>query len=434
MPEPVVLADSLEAVLTKLADEAATGCLRVRDQQGDEAEVYLRDGEIYSVFVPGRRTMLGVRLLSRGALAPEALAEALEIQRTELQGWRLGELLVHLDYVDLAVVEEFVVEHLKDALADLLGWPVAAWKFKKGRKTRQDVAPPTSVAKLMDELRDRAVTWEAIVAATGGPDAMPWHAPGAPPADDALGGNEWALYCKVDGTRSVAQLASECGFTLYETGQVVMALAAAGLLETGAAATPAGTATEAPEVDDAAVATTELVLSVVALEAAELAEAEQAVREEAERRAAEQIQRAVEDAERALADPPESVSAEKVAEPHPENSRETSLRVSRATSLLTDLNRSEPLRMPVDEEEIVEPIRLPVAEPEPDGEQSPEPMVVRDQADNAMLLRELAHLGDEPDDPAEPEAPATPSSRPGRHTSATPDAGKKKRKGLFTRG
>ena len=44
--------------------------------------------------------MLGVRLMSRGALTPEALAEALEIQRTELQGWRLGELLVHLGYVE----------------------------------------------------------------------------------------------------------------------------------------------------------------------------------------------------------------------------------------------------------------------------------------------------------------------------------------------
>ena len=150
----------MESVLHDLARDGATGCLYVRDQEGDEAEVYLRDGQVYAVSVPGRRTMLGVRLMSRGALTPEALAEALEIQRTELQGWRLGELLVHLGYVDLAVVEEFVVEHLKDALADLLGWPVAAWKFRKNKKTRQDVAPPTPVAELLDDLRDRATTWD----------------------------------------------------------------------------------------------------------------------------------------------------------------------------------------------------------------------------------------------------------------------------------
>ena len=121
MPEGALLTNTVEAALVDLAASRATGCLVVRDQEGDEAEVYLRDGEVYSVMVPGRRVMLGVRLMSSGALTPEALAEALEIQRTELQGWRLGELLVHLGYVELTVVEEFVVEHLKDALAEL-GW------------------------------------------------------------------------------------------------------------------------------------------------------------------------------------------------------------------------------------------------------------------------------------------------------------------------
>ena len=204
--------------------------LSVRDQEGDEAEVYLRDGLVYAVMVPGRRTMLGVRLMSRGALTPEALAEALEIQRTELQGWRLGELLVHLGYVDLDVVEEFVVEHLKDALADLLGWPVASWKFRKNKKTRQDVAPPTPVDVLLDDLRDRRTTWETILSVIGGQDAVPALAAGSSSGEVEMGPNEWALLCKVDGQRSVADLAAECGFTLFEAGQVVMVLAESGMV------------------------------------------------------------------------------------------------------------------------------------------------------------------------------------------------------------
>src|SRR3954470_12361928 len=230
VPEGALLTHTVEAVLQDLAASGATGCLLVRDQEGDEAEVFLRDGEVYAVSVPGRRVMLGVRLMSRGALTPEALAEALEIQRTELQGWRLGELLVHLGYVELSVVEEFVVEHLKDALADLLGWPVAAWKFRKNKKTRQDVAPPTPVSALFDELRHRATTWETILAATGAPAAVPTLAAASPSDDVALGPNEWALLCKIDATRSVADLAGECGFTLFEAGQVVMRLVEAGLV------------------------------------------------------------------------------------------------------------------------------------------------------------------------------------------------------------
>ena len=225
-----LLTHTVEAVLVDLADSGATGCLLVRDQEGDEAEVYLRDGEVYAVIVPGRRAMLGVRLMSRGALTPEALAEALEIQRTELQGWRLGELLVHLG-LRRARRRRGVRGRAPQGRADRpAGWPVAAWKFRKNKKTRQDVAPPTPVADLFDDLRHRATTWETILDATGGPDAVPTLAASSPSDDVALGPNEWALLCKVDGTRSVAELAAECGFTLFEAGQVVMRLVDAGLV------------------------------------------------------------------------------------------------------------------------------------------------------------------------------------------------------------
>ena len=246
MHEGALLTGTVETVLHDLAGQHATGCLTVRDQEGDEAEVYLRDGLVYAVMVPGRRTMLGVRLMSRGALTPEALAEALETQRTELQGWRLGELLVHLGYVDLDVVEEFVVEHLKDALADLLGWPVAAWKFRKNKKTRQDVAPPTPVDVLLDDLRDRRTTWESILSVIGNQDAVPALAAGSASGEVEMGPNEWALLCKVDGQRSVADLAAECGFTLFEAGHVVMVLAESGML----ALDPAPTANPTPTASD----------------------------------------------------------------------------------------------------------------------------------------------------------------------------------------
>ena len=44
MPKGALLTNTVEAVLLDLADSGATGCLLVRDQEGDEAEVYLRDG------------------------------------------------------------------------------------------------------------------------------------------------------------------------------------------------------------------------------------------------------------------------------------------------------------------------------------------------------------------------------------------------------
>ena len=230
-----LLTSPLEQVLLDLGAQGSTGCLYVTDVNGEDAEVYLRDGLVYSVFVPGRRPLLGSRLMSSGSLAPETLAEALEIQRTELQGWRLGELLVYLGFVDREVVESFVSEQLVDMLMDLLRWPVAQWKFRKNKKARQDVAPPQEVHNLLGELRKRHVHWERMAAAVGGPDSVPMLSGKGGAADDVvLGPGEWAMLCKVDGERSLADLASDCGFTVYEAAQVIYALVEAQLVEVDA--------------------------------------------------------------------------------------------------------------------------------------------------------------------------------------------------------
>src|SRR3954453_8443591 len=151
----------LAPLLLSLAEEESTGCLHISDAEADEALIYFKGGLVYAVSVPGRRPQLGAKLVSSGALGPEALAEALEAQRTELQGWRLGELLVHLGYVDQPVVEAFVKEQVHDALWDLIRWLEGRWKFRKNEKTREDVPPPMPVAGLLNDLRDRGVEWEA---------------------------------------------------------------------------------------------------------------------------------------------------------------------------------------------------------------------------------------------------------------------------------
>ena len=151
---------TVEAVLSDLAEEQATGCLHVSDADGEEALVYFKNGLVYAVSVPGRRPQLGARLISSGALAPEGLAEALEAQREELQGWRLGELLVHLGYVDRAVVEGFVAETVRDAMTDLVRWRAGRWRFRKSERTREDVATPATVEDLLADVRQRQEQWE----------------------------------------------------------------------------------------------------------------------------------------------------------------------------------------------------------------------------------------------------------------------------------
>jgi len=219
-------------LLLSLAEEESTGCLHISDPEGDEALVYFRTGLVYAVSVPGRRPQLGAKLVSSGALAPEALADALEAQRTELQGWKLGELLVHLGYVDQPVVEAFVKEQVNDAIWDLIRWTDGRWRFRKGEKTREDVAPPMPVTELLTTLRERGVEWEAISTVVHGPTAVPvLSARGGGAAEMTLDADAWSMLCKIDGERSVAELARDCGYTLFEAGQVLVSLVQAGLVD-----------------------------------------------------------------------------------------------------------------------------------------------------------------------------------------------------------
>ncbi|MHB2023058.1 MAG: DUF4388 domain-containing protein, partial [Mycobacteriales bacterium] len=226
----------LVTLLRELSEERALGCLHVFDPDGEEALVHFKNGLIYAVSVPGRRPQLGSRLVSSGALAPEALAEALEAQRSELHGWRLGELLVHLGYVDQPVVEAFVNEQVHEAMWDLLRWQDGTWKFRRNEKTREDVATPLSVDGLLSVLRERQERWEQIAAVVHGPTAVPAlssRSQGAPP-ELMLDPDAWSLLCKIDGERTVAELARECGYTFFEVGQILLNLIFAGLVEVDA--------------------------------------------------------------------------------------------------------------------------------------------------------------------------------------------------------
>ena len=205
-------ATPLAEVLRQLADGAATGCLHVVDPDQAEALVYLRGGRVYAVVLPGERPTLAARLVTSGALAPEALAEALEAQATELQGWRLGELLVHMGYVDPPVVEAFVQEQVRESLSDLLRWTTGTWRFRVNQKTREDVAAPVEVSELLAEVDRRRQAWAQIADLVHGPDAVPMlSAAGSTDDEMVVDGDAWSMLCKVDGLRTSSELARDCG-------------------------------------------------------------------------------------------------------------------------------------------------------------------------------------------------------------------------------
>lgn len=474
----------LASVLTQLADGSASGCLHLTAPDGETAKIYLRGGQVYAVLAPGRRPQLGARLVSGGALAPEALAEALQAQRTEPPGWRLGELLVHLGYVDQPVVEAFVNEQLRDCLSQLLRWRSGAWRLRINERTRDDVAPPAAVADLLADVALRRSAWARIVATVPGPDAVPMLS-AAGSSDDQLkiDPDDWSLLCKVDGLRTLSELAAECGFTLHEAGQVVCTLVGAGLLEVEApaAADPAclGDAEAEPVGTEPAAVAARLVRALTGLGAAQNVPAQSSATQQEHELAsylgeAHHLERPADDAaiKGSISRVSEALSAAlgpaatgddlfsaplhraarttPPAAPEDPNGAERARReAERRDDLLGDGHVADVVDLQeVRREVAAEAARLAahaaetqatafaelsaaasIDMPEPVAAE-PEPTYGNRDTDTASLLRELSSLGQD-DDPA-----PLPVTRPARATATRPvsAAAQKKRKGLFGRG
>ena len=223
----------VEGIILGLAAQEASGCLTISRGDGDEGLVWFRDGQVYAVSVPGRRPLLGVRLVSAGAISADQLNAALELQRSEMHSARLGEVLVHLGLVNRRVIENFALEQQRDMLADLLAWPIASHWFRNGARTRTDLAPFLDVEELIEHARERQRHWPEVVDDLGGGDVVPLLTGSEPHA--ALTSNEATVLRLVNGVRTLTDVADECGFTIFEAADVVQGLAAAGLVTTATA-------------------------------------------------------------------------------------------------------------------------------------------------------------------------------------------------------
>ena len=229
----------IETLLLDLATQEATGSLTITDPHSDAATVWLRDGRLYAISVPGRRALLGVRLVSSGVLTAQALGEALEVQRTQLQGWRLGELLVHLGYVEPSAIDAFIGEQLHDMLDSIIDWTVTTSRFSNGDRTRHDMESQDLV-QLLKRIRERRKRWAGVLGFIGSEDAVPQLVADAADRATSLNHQQWAILCKIDGHNSVVDLADECGFTTLEAAELLTTLVHSNLATMTAAQAPRG--------------------------------------------------------------------------------------------------------------------------------------------------------------------------------------------------
>lgn len=220
-----------EDVLRAAAAGAFTGRIDMTAATGDVASVWFDAGVVLASAVPGPRPRLGVRLLSAGLVRPEALDAALRTQADQHDAAPLGDLLVGDGAVARDEVEHIVRVQIIDQIADLLGWDLIGTAQFPDDAAIARLDHPVPVDELLQAAATRRDVWEEMVRRLGGPDGVPRPSMlAAPRANLLLGPYDWAVLTKVDGLRTLDMLADHCGLSIYETAQIIDALAKVGLL------------------------------------------------------------------------------------------------------------------------------------------------------------------------------------------------------------
>ncbi|HVU71597.1 MAG TPA: DUF4388 domain-containing protein, partial [Mycobacteriales bacterium] len=228
----------LSVLLTRLAADKPSGCLHVTRAAegglpaGPEALVHLRGGRVYAASAGAERFLVGTRLVTSFGVDPTSVNEALAAQETDLTGWRVGEILVHLGYVDATAVETISREQVLEALTEIEGWRAGSWRFRPGVRTRAMLAEPIDAGDAVAAIAARQQEWADLQAVVPGPRAIA-RLSAEPAASEALevDADAWALLSGIDGVRTVADLGRLRGFSLLETARGLSVLVGAGLVE-----------------------------------------------------------------------------------------------------------------------------------------------------------------------------------------------------------
>ena len=211
-----------------------TGVLRIH-KDGAEGSVWFREGDVFFAQSNWHRELLGHRLVAAGRITTAALAKALEIRRNEPTGGRrLGAILVDEGYISQNVLEAFVQEQIQDTIFDLMRWDTGHFDFEVlPEAVDEDIGLTVSIENIVMEGSRRIEEWNRIRKKVPSTDMVfkMATAPGEGTFEIALKPTEWNLLLKMDGTRTVGELASSLGKTDFEVARIIYGLFSAGLLE-----------------------------------------------------------------------------------------------------------------------------------------------------------------------------------------------------------
>lgn len=225
----------------QLAAARARGCL-----VSGSSRLWFDDGRIVRARVPDGDRRLGLRLIAGGHVLPRELTRA-----RRLAGARrtLAEVLLERGIVRRDVVAQIEREQAREAVVALLLEEATVLAFEEGADAPEpllDLDPADLLAEGEETLIDLAHACRFAP-----PTATPCLAGGLPGPEAAISPEDWAIISRIDGARTIGDLAEECGFSPVDASLAVFRMASLGLVDVEVA-DPAGSEAWAARVEGAA--------------------------------------------------------------------------------------------------------------------------------------------------------------------------------------
>ncbi|MDO9485675.1 MAG: hypothetical protein Q7K25_06410 [Actinomycetota bacterium] len=232
--EPGVLLRALDDIVAK----AATGRLAVLTASGGRARLFIFEGEIYAVELDGYRPPVDRRLHSGAHLDSARYDELMEAEPTVAPALR-ARTAVARDWVPIEVLGSVHQEFVLSAFGSVMDARVVSTKFTEGIATGEVCAMPAQMHVFVTAagirktrmLEDWARVFGSLVAA----DCVLAPLGSELPADCQM--PEFSsMFQALDGRKSLARAAFECGYTLAEAVHLVSALGVRGCVVVAAEA------------------------------------------------------------------------------------------------------------------------------------------------------------------------------------------------------
>ncbi len=227
---------SLADMFRLLASGRKTGVLHLERPDG-QGKVCFKEGRVFFATSNWHRESLGKRLVRGGVITAAQLRQALglqRIQKREMAGRRLGQILVDEGYLEAHVLESFIQEQINDTLFALFRWDEGDLRFDSGDACDdEDIGISVSVENIIMEASRRLELWDRIRQKVPSLDTefIMAAAPGDKTLDIHLKPREWMLMCHLHGGRTVRELGTLTGFDDFETSKILYGMYSAGLVE-----------------------------------------------------------------------------------------------------------------------------------------------------------------------------------------------------------